>query len=197
MNKLPDDIAARLRLWANAHGPQAAHVILGDESERAAADQVERLVQAMEQGGRWKEARVLRAEYYLPDEPESVRLTRLRRMGLPLSRAAYYIYLDAAEAFVVGAFLGLIGTAAPVEDGQGVDDFTRRVRDWLGDRGEASGSDIIVGAQLGEPSRPLLVQVAAVMRALGWKKVSRMRGDGRWYRGYERADFRQKTGSSA
>jgi hypothetical protein len=196
MNKLPDDIAARLRLWANAHGPQAAHVILDDESERAAADQVERLVQAMEQGGRWKEARVLRAEYYLPDEPESVRLTRLRRMGLPLSRTAYYVYLDAAEAFVVGAFLGLIGTTPPVEEGQGADDFTRRVCDWLGDRREASGSDIIVGAQLGEPTRPLLVRVAATMRELGWEKVRRVRSDGRWWRGYERVEIRSKRTSS-
>lgn len=67
------------------------------------ADQLERIVQTMEQSGRWKEARVLRAEYFLAAKPEAVRLAGLRRLGLSISRASYYIYLDAAHAFVAGA----------------------------------------------------------------------------------------------
>ncbi len=67
------------------------------------AGQLERIVQAMEQSGRWNEARVLRAEYFMAALPEDVRLARLKRTGLSISRTTYYTYLGAALAFVAGA----------------------------------------------------------------------------------------------
>lgn len=72
-----------------------------DDCEGAA--EIERIVQTMEASGRWKEARVLRAQYFMPGLPEAMRLARLRRRGLGISRAAYYIYLETAHAFVAGA----------------------------------------------------------------------------------------------
>jgi len=67
--------------------------------------EIERIVQSMEASGRWKEARVLRAQYFAPSLPEALRLHRLRRKGLAISRAAYYVYLDNAHAFVAGALI--------------------------------------------------------------------------------------------
>ena len=69
----------------------------------AEAHEIERIVQAMEKSGRWKEARVLRAEYFMASLPEPMRIGCLRRKGLVVSRTSYYTYLDAARAFVAGA----------------------------------------------------------------------------------------------
>jgi len=74
-----------------------------DDCEDAA--EIERIVQTMEASGRWKEARVLRAQYFMPGLPEAIRLARLRRKGLPVSRTAYYVYLEVAHAFVAGALI--------------------------------------------------------------------------------------------
>ncbi len=68
--------------------------------------EIEFLIQRMEQGGRWRESRVLCAEYLLPSIPEAERLARLDRDGLGISRAAYYIYLKAALAYLSGALSG-------------------------------------------------------------------------------------------
>ena len=64
---------------------------------------VESVVQRMEATGRWKEARVLRTEYFMAALPEADRLARLARMGLKISRASYYAYLASARAFAEGA----------------------------------------------------------------------------------------------
>jgi hypothetical protein len=69
------------------------------------ADEIEAIVRCMEQAGRWREARVLRAEYFMAALPEVERLQRLRRIGLTMSRAGYYVYLGAARAFVLGALI--------------------------------------------------------------------------------------------
>lgn len=106
-----DPLDVRLAAWAQAYG-QASHALLKEGLPAPPALEgdvalIERVVQGMEQAGRWKEARVLRCEYVLADQEECLRLARLRRIGLPMSRASYYVYLDAARAFVAGALLSL------------------------------------------------------------------------------------------
>jgi hypothetical protein len=73
------------------------------DEKAVSAHELEDIVKAMETSGRWKEARVLRTEYFLASLPEKLRLNQLRRMGLIVSRASYYIYLESARAFVAGA----------------------------------------------------------------------------------------------
>lgn len=108
-------LTRHLQRWA-AHYAGAQFQRLGYSStERLAtqpivsadprADEIERIVQAMEQAGRWKEARVLRAECFLAGLAETERLQRLNRIGLAMGRSAYYAYLGAARAFVLGALL--------------------------------------------------------------------------------------------
>ena len=108
------DLKQRLTQWAEAYGGEQYrrlgygsldHIGTPPANDDALvpAQQLERIVQAMEQSGRWKEARVLRAEYFMAALPEPLRLSKLRRLGLALSRASYYIYLDAARAYVSGA----------------------------------------------------------------------------------------------
>lgn len=74
---------------------------------RLAADvmRVESIVQRMAQTGRWKEARVLRTEFYMANLPETDKLACLARMGTSISRASYYAYLASAKAFVEGALV--------------------------------------------------------------------------------------------
>ncbi len=67
------------------------------------AQEIECIVSAMEQQGRYKESRVLRAEYFLQALPETDRLQKLQRIGIPLSRVTYYTYLRTARAFLSGA----------------------------------------------------------------------------------------------
>ncbi|WP_337054076.1 hypothetical protein [Pseudoxanthomonas sp. USHLN014] len=109
----PHPLKQRLQTWAVAYGGEqfarfgyspddrlaATHATSGDEE----ADRIEHIVQRLERIGRWKEARVLRAEVFLTDLPEAERLQRLKRIGLTISRAGYYIYLNAACAYVEGA----------------------------------------------------------------------------------------------
>ncbi|TAA45659.1 hypothetical protein [Pseudoxanthomonas winnipegensis] len=109
----PHPLKNHLQAWAKAYGGDqfarlgyaaddrltGAAAVSGD----AEADRIEHIVQRLERVGRWKEARVLRAEFFLPDLPENDRLQRLRRIGLTISRAGYYIYLNAACAYVEGA----------------------------------------------------------------------------------------------
>jgi hypothetical protein len=70
---------------------------------RNAADEVEQAVRAMEDGGMFKPGRVLRCEYFMPNSAEDARLRNLRVIGLPMSRAGYYIYLGQAKAYISGA----------------------------------------------------------------------------------------------
>lgn len=108
------DLKQRFAQWAQTYGGEQfkrlgyssldriGEAPANDDADPG-AEQLERIVQTMEQSGRWKEARVLRAEYFMAELSEPVRLTRLRRLGLPVSRTSYYVYLAAARAFVAGA----------------------------------------------------------------------------------------------
>jgi hypothetical protein len=74
-----------------------------DPVSNSGADEIEHIVRRMEQSGRWRESRVLRAEYFMAGLCEGERLQRLSRIGLTMSRTAYYTYLGSARAFVLGA----------------------------------------------------------------------------------------------
>lgn len=124
-NDSTHDMTDRLHRWANAYsgsGPRRAGYTIeqGVEAALAAAGQVdadarriEQVVQRMEQTGRWKEARVIRAEYFMAALPEPVRIAKLKRLGLAMSRTSYYVYLAAAHAFVAGACA--MDVVAPIE----------------------------------------------------------------------------------
>lgn len=101
------DIARRLARWAEqrcAIRGRLALDILDILAAPAANDapiaepDVDRVVQRMLDAGRWKEARVLLVEYAMLDASEAMRLHRLARLGMSISRSAYYTYLDAAHA---------------------------------------------------------------------------------------------------
>lgn len=99
------DIKLRLQRWASAYPDDTADgapLASGDLE----ADRVEAVVRRMKRLGRWKEARVLRVEAGHGARPEQERLRRLSRLGLAISRASYYAYLNSAIAFVEGAFSG-------------------------------------------------------------------------------------------
>lgn len=110
------DLKTQLQDWASAYGGEqlarlgyAAAPALAGASPTCGdtdADRVERIVRRMEHQGRWREARVLRAEYFMPGLPESERLHRLARIGVSIGRSAYYAYLKSAVAFVEGAITG-------------------------------------------------------------------------------------------
>lgn len=69
---------------------------------RTAADEVEIAVRAMESSGMFKQGRIVRCEYFLPDSPEEVKLANLRKIGLPVSRSGYYVLLAIGKAYVRG-----------------------------------------------------------------------------------------------
>lgn len=110
------EMRRRFNVWASAYGGEQlarngyaiietieCALEMSAANDDGEASEIERIVQSMEASGRWKEARVLRAQYFMPGLPEAIRLARLRRKGLSISRAAYYIYLETAHAFVAGA----------------------------------------------------------------------------------------------
>lgn len=109
------DVKALLKTWADAYGGDqyrrlgyASNDALGPacgqvESAARNAERIEHIVAAMERQGRWKEGRVLRAEVFMAALPEAERIARLRRIGVQVSRTAYYAYLRTALAFVDGA----------------------------------------------------------------------------------------------
>lgn len=67
------------------------------------ADEVEAAVSFLERAvDGFKPGRVLRAEYYMVDAPEEHKLSALRAIGLPMSRAGYYQYLSRARFHVAG-----------------------------------------------------------------------------------------------
>jgi len=112
----PNDLKPQLQRWADAYGGAqlarlgyaAAEALAGTAPQcgDADADRVEIIVRRMESQGRWREARVLRAEYFMGGLPEGERLQRLTRIGVSIGRSAYYAYLKSALAFVDGALTG-------------------------------------------------------------------------------------------
>lgn len=70
---------------------------------RTAADEIERAVMDMERQGFFKPGRVLRCEFFMLRSPFEAKMQNLREIGLPMSRAGYYLYLGQAKAFVMGA----------------------------------------------------------------------------------------------
>ena len=75
----------------------------GDYGDDAIADGIGRILERMALDGWPKEALVLRVHYLSEALSESERLARVSRKGLPISRAAYYIYLNTAHAYVSAA----------------------------------------------------------------------------------------------
>lgn len=110
------ELHARLVEWAEAYAGDQFRRLGYSSTERLAetasaptlvhrsrADEIETIVHAMEQSGRWKEVRVLRAEYFLGALSATERIQRLSSIGLPISRTSYHVFLEAARAFVCGA----------------------------------------------------------------------------------------------
>jgi hypothetical protein len=69
---------------------------------KSLADEVESTVRAMEAFGYTRPGLVLRCEYFVPNAPMEIRLGRLKRVGVSISRAGYYDYLAIAKAYVAG-----------------------------------------------------------------------------------------------
>lgn len=70
---------------------------------RTKADEVEAVVREMESLGYFRPGRVLRCDYFNPAWAMSQRLDWLKKIGLPMSRAGYYDYLNVAKAYVHAA----------------------------------------------------------------------------------------------
>jgi len=70
---------------------------------RTAADAVEQAVVEMERSGYFKPGRVVRCEYFMSRAPVESKLQNLRAIGLPMSKAGYYLYLGQAHAYLAGA----------------------------------------------------------------------------------------------
>lgn len=112
----PAEVVSAVRHWAeHAGGEQmrrCGHAAIeairatpcaNDAEYSPCAARIASIIAGMERAGRTKEARVLRVHYLAGGLGEAERLARLRRDGLAVSRAAYYIYLDAAHAYIAGA----------------------------------------------------------------------------------------------
>jgi hypothetical protein len=167
-------LVAQLAAWAATYGGEQ-YARLGyselealaeapaNDADYGIATAIERVVQEMTRSGRWKEARVLRAEYFLAGLTEVARLRALKRKGCDVSRAAYYVYLASAQAYVAGA-LKTVARPAPSPLAEGISA-------WLGDRRSVTSREVIVGLQLGsDEDRGLQAQVCEAMRELGWRK---------------------------
>lgn len=113
-----NELKQRLRQWASAFGgtqfqrlgfaADGTIVPLDPRPQPIAPDdsssaEIERIVRCMEETGRWRASRVLRVEYFMASLSETERLQRLQRLGMAVSRTAYYTYLRSAHAFVLGA----------------------------------------------------------------------------------------------
>ena len=70
---------------------------------RTKADDVEAIVREMETEGYFRPGRVLRCDCFFPGMAMPQRLDALRKIGLPMSRAGYYDYLNVAKAYVHAA----------------------------------------------------------------------------------------------
>lgn len=123
MSRPHDSLHHRLTTWAHAYGgdqyqrlgyASTERITLHPDSPQACpeARHIEALLRCMEQGGRWREARVLRCEYLLRAKPECERLSALSRIGLRLGRSAYYAHLNAGMAYLDGALAVSHGESA-------------------------------------------------------------------------------------
>ena len=65
-----------------------------------AGDEVESAVTEMERAGYFKPGRVVRCEYFLARSPFELKLENLRAVGLPMSKAGFYMYLGQAHAYL-------------------------------------------------------------------------------------------------
>ena len=119
-----NDIEARLIQWAREYGlggeknigwPGAnvlhkAGMPLGDRIPPGHiltdADRVQNIVAGMEKGGRYRQAMVLRCDYFRPGLAMDSRLAWLTRVGQRMSKATYETNLREAKAFVEGALYG-------------------------------------------------------------------------------------------
>ena len=70
---------------------------------RSAADEVEDVVRSMERGGYFVHTRILRCDYFEPKWAMDMRLDTLRKLGIGVSKAGYYLKLNEAKLFVAGA----------------------------------------------------------------------------------------------
>lgn len=127
---IESDLQERLKNWAQEYGGgrtqyigfnsrNLLQVLIDHKGEvpssrgyipvptQTAADDIEEIVVAMQIGGRFKIAMVLRCEYFNPHAPIEQKLARLRDIGLPMSRAGFYNFLKEAVAYVDGALEAL------------------------------------------------------------------------------------------
>ena len=112
----PINITRCMKLWATETGGEqmarlgyaAMDVIRGqaaanDADYSAPAVRFNAIIEQLIAAGMDKEYRVLRMHYLAPGLPEPDKLARLAREGMPISRAAYHIYLDRAHCYFAGA----------------------------------------------------------------------------------------------
>lgn len=112
----PAETTTRIRQWASAVGGEQLQrlgyaAIEAIRATPAANDpeidvgtaQLARIIEQMAIDGWTKEALVLEVHYLSEGLSEGERLKRLSRKGLTSSRAAYYIYLNTAHAYVCAA----------------------------------------------------------------------------------------------
>lgn len=112
----PTDITRCIRLWATETGGEqmvrlgyaAIDAIRGSEAANdpdysAPVDHINRIIERLRDNGQTKEYLVLRLHYLTPQLNEAERFKLLPRVGLTISRAAYYIYLERAHSYFAGA----------------------------------------------------------------------------------------------
>lgn len=121
---MSDELERRLTEWASEYagsryehhgwpGRSWLHTMMqyggrGPEATRRTtlgtpADEVEQAVQALERAkDGFKPGRVLRCEYWRPNDAEGHKLLALRAIGLPMSRTGYYDHLGRARFHVAG-----------------------------------------------------------------------------------------------
>ena len=128
MSRPHDALHQRLIEWAEAYGGDQYRRLGYASTERitlhpeppgasACAREIEAVLRAMEERGRWREARALRCDYLLRARPEGDRLAALDRIGLRMGRSAYYASLQAALAFVDGALAAAAGSVGSKRHG--------------------------------------------------------------------------------
>lgn len=112
----PAETANRIRQWAIAIGGEQmqrlgyaaieairSHAPANDPDFDDAQAELGGIIARMADDGWAKEALVLEVHYLSEGLTEAERLQRLSRKGLTVSRAAYYIYLNTAHAYVSAA----------------------------------------------------------------------------------------------
>ena len=110
---VPREVKERLEAWVDAscreHGRlsldllQAIQAPAANDDGRYRDPDLQRVLSRMAATGRWKEARVILVEFAMRECSESLKLHRLSRMGISVSRTAYYTYLSTGLAYIEGA----------------------------------------------------------------------------------------------